>query len=170
MMSWLHLTQNDLLSDETVIIEKNVNAIIKLKDYNLRSISHANWGGTEPVGGRLHLTNYRLIFASHAINRVVGTFSILLPTIQQVKDTSFLLNRRIEISTQAQIFEFNVWGIPEFIASITSTRDRIDAKGKEALVAKITQEYPKPGVICQDIYPLRTLNDSKSCWTFYGKK
>jgi len=145
MMSWWHLTQDDLLSNETVIIEKNVNAIIKLKDYKLRSISRANWGGTEGVGGRLHLTNYRLIFASHAINRVVGKFSILLPTIQQVKDTSFLLDRKIEITTQTQIFEFNVWGIPQFIALITSTRDSIDAKEKEALVAKITQEYPKLG-------------------------
>jgi hypothetical protein len=25
-------------------------------------------------------------------------------------------------------------------------------------------------VICQDICPLGTLNDSKSCWTFYGNK
>jgi hypothetical protein len=144
-MSWWHLTQNDLLSDETVIIEKMAGAFIKLKDYNLRSLSYQNWGGTEKIGGRIHLTNYRLIFASNALNRVVGKFSILLPTIQQVKDTSFLVDRRIEIHTQAQIFEFQVWSIREFMACITCTRDSIDAKGKEALVAKITQEYPKLG-------------------------
>jgi hypothetical protein len=145
MMSWWHLTQDDLLSNETVIIEKMAGAFIKLKDYNLRSLSYLNWGGTEKIGGRLHLTNYRLIFASNAINRVVGKFSILLPTIQQIKNTSFLTDRRIEIHTQAQIFEFQVWGIPELIARITSTRDSIDAKENEALVAKITQEYPKLG-------------------------
>src|SRR5438876_11734450 len=133
-MAWVHLTQDDLLSDEKVIVEKNVNAIIKLKDYNLRSRSRANWGATEGIGGRLHLTNYRLVFSSHGFNRVVGKFSILLPTIQKVKDTSIPLNRRIEISTQAQIFEFNVWGIPEFIASIILASDSIDAKEKEALV------------------------------------
>jgi hypothetical protein len=144
-MSWWHLTEDELLSGETVIIEKMAGAFIKLKDYNLRSLSYLNWGGTDKEGGRLHLTNYRLIFASHALNRVVGKFSILLPTIQQIKNTSFLLDRRIEIHTQAQIFEFQVWGIPEFMARITSTRDRIDAKGKEALVAKITHEYPKLG-------------------------
>ena len=154
-MSWWHLTQDDLLSNETVIIEKMAGAFIKLKDYNLRSLSYLNWGGTEKIGGRLHLTNYRLIFASNVINRVVGKFSILLPTIQQIKNTSFLTDRRIEIHTQAQIFEFQVWGIPELIARITSTRDSIDAKENEALVAKITQEYPKLG---EDLKVFKAVN------------
>jgi hypothetical protein len=145
-MGMWHLTEDELLSGEKVIKEKNANAVIKLKDYGLRSLSYRNWGGTEEISGRLHLTNYRLVFASHSLNRVTGKFSILLPTIQQVKDTTLLLiDKRIEIQTQAQIFEFRVWGIPEFIALITSARDRIDAKEKEALVAKITHEYPKLG-------------------------
>jgi hypothetical protein len=144
-MSWKHIEQHELLSDETILVEKMAGAFIKLSDYNLRSLSYLNWGGTEKIGGKLHLTNYRLIFASTSLNRVAGKFSIFLPTVQGIKNTSFLLDRRIEISTQSQIFEFQVWGIPEFVERILSTRDSIDAEKKEQLVGKITREYPVLG-------------------------
>ena len=59
-MSWWHLTPDELLSGETVVREKAAGAFIKLKDFNLRSLGSWNWAGTEKLGGRLHLTNYRL--------------------------------------------------------------------------------------------------------------
>ncbi len=144
-MSWKHIEPQELLSGETVLAEKMAGAFIKMSDYHLRSLSYLNWNGTEKIGGKLHLTNYRLIYASNSWNRVVGKFSIFLPTIQGIKNTSFLLDRRIEIATQSQIFEFQIWGIPEFVKSILSTRDSIDAEKEEALVTKIAQEYPVLG-------------------------
>src|SRR5262249_14263907 len=144
-MSWKHLEPDELMSDETVISERMAGAFVKLSDYSLRSLSYLNWAGTEKVGGKLHLTNYRLIFASNSWNRVVGKFSVFLPTIQDVENTSFLLGRRIKICTRSQTFEFQVWGIPALIARIVSTRDRIDAEERNRLGAKIIQEYPRLG-------------------------
>ena len=144
-MSWRQLEQGELLSHETVITDKMAGAFVKLSDYNLRSLSYLNWAGTEKIGGKLHLTNYRLVFTSNSFNRVVGTFSIFLPTILEITNTSFLVDRRIEIRTQAQVFEFQIWGIPEFTARIVSTRDSIDAKTRKQLARIITKEYPKLG-------------------------
>lgn len=154
-MSWWHLTPDELLSGETVVREKAAGAFIKLKDFNLRSLGSWNWAGTEKLGGRLHLTNYRLIFAANKANRVVGKFSIILPTIKEIENTSFLIDRRIRISTQTQAFEFQVWGIQELTRSIISARDSIDAEGKRSLASKLTKEFPR---LQENLNVSKTLN------------
>lgn len=106
--------QSELLRGEKFILSRNANVIIKRSDYNLGEIIPGTdfllgvFGkkGMEGIGGRLHLTNYRLIFKSHSINRVTGKFSIFLSAIKDVKDTSVFLSKKIAVSTQTQIFEF----------------------------------------------------------------
>ena len=112
-MNWRLVEQSELLSGETPIMNKNANAIPYPNQYLVT------------IGGRLHLTTSRLIFKSHSINDLTGKFSILLPTITEVKDTSGMLRKKIMVSTQTQNFEFIVWGIPPFLAAIDSARRNI---------------------------------------------
>lgn len=62
----------------------------------------------------LYFTNYRVIFESHKFNRVTGTFSISLPDVQEMTNTSRLLMRKLEILTKGlDKLEFVIWGVPK---------------------------------------------------------
>ncbi len=69
--------QDELVEDEQLILYKNANFLVKRSDYNLDQLTRSadillrpfGMQGTEAIGGRLYLTNYRLLFASHAFNR-----------------------------------------------------------------------------------------------------
>lgn len=128
------VNQNALLEGELLILYKNANFLIKRSDYNLDQLTRGadvllrpfGMQGTEAIGGKLYLTNYRLLFTSHAFNRVTGTFSIYLSTITDVKNTSILLARKFMVSTTAQSFEFVTWNIPHLISVILSARDNLN--------------------------------------------
>lgn len=113
-----------LLPAEVVVRDQGANYVIRLEDYNLSS---AEWKvlmpligmrGQEAVGGKLYLTNFRLIFQAHAINRVLGTFSIFLPTIRRLDNASVLIFKRVRVTTTWQSFVFVIWGVPAIIAAI----------------------------------------------------
>lgn len=84
--------------------------------------------GKEAIGGKLYLTNYRLIFKSHGFSQLKGRFSIFLPTVLEFKDMSFILTRKISVRTKLTKFDFVMWGISEFI------------KKAESKSAKVTEE------------------------------
>jgi len=75
----------------------------------------------EALGGMIYLTNYRLLYRSHILNRERGTFRIFLPSIRNISDTSFGPNRNITIETDVLDLNFIVWGIPNFIKLIQET-------------------------------------------------
>jgi hypothetical protein len=147
----MNIDQDDLLSGEKVVLSKGANAIIKIDEHGLSrfAFDQLMWTvgmkGKEAIGGKLHLTNYRLIFKSHAVNRLKGKFSIFLPTIQDVKDVSFLITKKIAVMTQTQRFEFVVWGIPELISAIESTRNNLNPQQTEFLRTAAVANYQKCG-------------------------
>ncbi len=126
--------QDELVEDEQLILYKNANFLVKRSDYNLDQLTRSadillrpfGMQGIEAIGGRLYLTNYRLLFASHAFNRVTGTFSISLSTITDVKNTSILFVRKLTVSTSTQSFEFIAWNIPYLITAILAARDSLN--------------------------------------------
>jgi hypothetical protein len=160
----MNTTPDDLLAGETVILSKNANAIISVDENGLSrfAFDQLMWTvgmqGKEAIGGRLHLTNFRLIFKSHAINRLTGKFSILLPTIQEVKDVSRFLTKKIEIVTRTQHFEFVVWGIPELIAAITAAKTKLTAEQIQSLRANAAADYQKLGDGLQVFRAIEALN------------
>jgi hypothetical protein len=147
----MNIDQSDLLSGESVILSKGANAVIKISDYGLSRIAFdqlmwtVGMKGKEAIGGKLHLTNYRLIFKSHPLNRLRGKFSIFLPTIREVKDVSGLISKKIEVFTQTQAFEFVVWGIPALIAAIKSSKSKLDPKEVETMRTAAVKNYEKCG-------------------------
>jgi hypothetical protein len=162
----MNTTPDDLLAGENVILSKNANAIISVDEQGLSrfAFDQLMWTvgmqGKEAIGGRLHLTNFRLIFKSHAINRLTGKFSILLPTIQEVKDVSRFLTKKIEIVTKTQHFEFVVWGIPELIAAITAAKTKLTVEQIQSLGANAAADYQKLGDGLQVFRAIEALNRS----------
>lgn len=113
-----------LLPTEEVLVEKPANYVIRLHDYQVSTSALSalmpliGMRGKEAIGGTLSLTNYRLVFQAHAINRVHGTFSIFLPTIRDLHNTSVLIVRKLQVATRAHDFEFVLWGISPFMTAI----------------------------------------------------
>ena len=51
-----------------------------------------------PVGGTFFITQFRLLFEAHPLNRITGQTSILLDTISEARDTSAFMRPQISIT------------------------------------------------------------------------
>lgn len=116
----MELENSDLLPGENILINKAANAC---------------FSKIESIGGKLYLTNYRLIFKSHKFNRLRGKFSIFLSTIEGISDDSFLCIKKLSVVTKIKRFEFIVWEIPAFIKAVENAKAAL----KEDDVFKIRQ-------------------------------
>jgi hypothetical protein len=115
----MKLTPAELLAGEQLLFSKNANLLIHPSDYGMIRLLGVD---REALGGKLHLTNYRLVFASHGVNRVVGQMSIFLPEILEVSDESRGAVKRLRVKTETQKTDFIVWGIPSLIEQIEQAR------------------------------------------------
>lgn len=130
-----------LYPGEQVLVSKDANAVITLSDHGLgsipdteRAMASVGLGGKEAVGGRLHLTNWRLVFRSHPFNRVKGQVSIVLPTIVELMDASRFLTKKLRVTTRSARHDFIVWGIPDLIRAIEQARAQADGAAIHAAV------------------------------------
>jgi hypothetical protein len=133
--------QSTLYQGERVLASKNANAVITLRDHGLESIpdteramAWAGFAGKEAIGGRLHLTNWRVVFRAHPFNRVKGQMSIVLPTIVELADTSRFLGKKLQVTTRSAHHEFVVWGVPTLIRAIAQAQGDADAAAIHAAV------------------------------------
>lgn len=133
------LASSGLLPGETLILSKNANAVIEIDEHGLSRFAFDHlmgvigMRGKEAIGGRLHLTNYRLIFKAHAFNRLRGTYGVFLPTVRQLRDTSSGVKRQCEVATETQKFTFVVWGVPGLISAIHSACSALGDEAKAQL-------------------------------------
>lgn len=136
----MNLDSSALLPGETVRLRKNANAVVAIDEYGLSRFAFDHLMGTvgmrgkEAIGGRLHLTNYRLIFKSHSFNRLRGTFGVFLPTIHEVRNASVGVKRQVEVVTKSQRFTFVVWGVPGLISHINDARSALGDQAKTQLI------------------------------------
>lgn len=99
------LDETELMPGEQVLHSTLANLVVKPKDFGLSKFAFgdllwlAGMQDKEAIGGGLHLTTHRLVFRSHRLNRLRGTVSIFLPTIIDVRNSSFLLLRRLTVTT-----------------------------------------------------------------------
>jgi hypothetical protein len=122
------LEQDEWLDGERIILERKANLMINIEDYGLKK--KFTLSNKEAIGGKLYLSNYRLIFKSHPFNRVTGTYSILLPAIRSVRDSSGLLMKKIEVNANEKPFEFVVWGRKELLAQIEELKNNLSNQEK----------------------------------------
>jgi hypothetical protein len=128
------LDSADLLPGEAVVLRKNANAVIALADYGLAPFSGGigkamdliGMAGAEAIGGRLYLTNYRLLFMAHGFNRVRGASSLYLPHIQEIHNSSAGLIRRMTVTTTTQQAVFIVWGVAALIDKVNRAKADLD--------------------------------------------
>lgn len=141
----MKIEAGDLLPGEKRILTKFANSVIRLDQYGLGRIGSeklmelVGFAGKEGIGGKLHLTNYRLLFKSHRVNRVTGAFSIFLPTIREVADTSRLLSRKVKVVTRLQRFEFVLWGTQSFIREVREQASGLTEQEKQQLAEWASQ-------------------------------
>ncbi|MEH7111624.1 GRAM domain-containing protein [Neobacillus niacini] len=127
----MSLERDEWLDGERIILERKANLMINIKDYGMKKKFTPS--SQEAIGGKLYLSNYRLIFKSHPINRVKGTYSILLPTVRSVRDSSGLLMKKIEVNVSGNSFEFVVWGRKELLTKIEELKSNLSDQEKRWL-------------------------------------
>jgi hypothetical protein len=160
----MKLEANDLFPGEVVQREKLANLLISPSEHGLRSFAFDGYmkfvglKDREALGGTAYLTNYRLLFKSHGANRLVGTHTIFLPNITKTADTSFLLTRKIQISTAVQESEFVMWGIPAFLQAVESARQALGEEGAKTLKALIHKHPEALGQGLSKFAALETIN------------
>ena len=162
-MLGMDLEATELLEGEQASLSKAANAVIKLSDYGLKNLPYdqlmnlVGFKNKEAVGGKLHLTNYRLVFKAHPINRVQGKFSIFLPALTGLKNTSpNFLTKRLEVRTELQVFEFVVWGVDDFIRSATERQQALTRQQKTALRKAV---LAKPAQFISDTHVSQVVNN-----------
>ncbi|MFF3448570.1 hypothetical protein ACFYXJ_15735 [Streptomyces sp. NPDC002667] len=158
------LNSEDLLPGEGIILRKNANAVIDVRAAGLSRFAFDDlmWlvgmRNKEAIGGRLYLTNYRLVFKSHRFNRVRGTFSIFLPCIEELRNSSMAATRQVTVSTGTQDFTFVVWGVPQLIESVDACRAEFDATYVADLAATALAEPWKLGAGFQTVAGYEAVN------------
>ncbi len=150
----------DLLPGEIIILSKKANLWVKPSEYGLRSLFSGLHGvlDMEAIGGQVHLTNYRLVFKSHAYNRIVGKVSVFLPPIATIRDTLGGMVREVTVTTSLTEFEYVIWGIPAFIESVKQAKAALGQDDISKIQALAVQYYDRVGEGLQTFGGMAALN------------
>ncbi len=140
-----------LLSGERIIQTKSANFLLRYKERGLRRFGEDM--GTkllglhekESISGWLYLTNFRLFFQSHLVNRWNGTLSIFLPNIIETKNNAGLITKVMEVVTLDYSFEFIEWGVPKFMTALAAVRDSLSPQQTEDLRIAVLDSPEKCG-------------------------
>lgn len=144
-----------LLPGENIIETKGANFLLRLDENELRQFGVFGVDsemrllglgeGKESIGGKLYLTNFRLFFHSHSVNRFTGSLSIFLPKIIETKQTSGLITKVMEVVTLDYSFEFIAWGVPKFMTAVAAARDSLLPQQTEDLRIAVHDSPEKCG-------------------------
>ena len=153
-------SDSDLLPGEHHVRTKFANMVFAIKESGLSRFAFDDYmglvgmDGKEAIGGKIHLTNYRIIFKSHFFNRVRGKHSIFLPNVVSVSDT---FNKLI-VETTVQRFEFVMWFKQVFIDAVNREKARIDSDEIERLKRAVVAHPESVGYSLQKWATLEIIN------------
>lgn len=154
------LSDTDLLPGERHVMTKFANMVISVKDSGLSRFAFDDYmglvgmKGKEAIGGKAHLTNYRIIFKSHFINRVRGKHSVFLPNVVNVSAT---FNNLI-VETSVQHFEFVMWSKQAFIDATKREKTRLHGANFQQLKKAIVTNPEAIGAGLQKWATLEVIN------------
>ncbi len=137
-----------LLPGEVVNKTYGANFVFRLTDYDLDAFVAGGlmWAvgmkGKEATGGKLHLTNYRLYFQSHRLNRVRGGISIFLPQIDNVDSRiKYLVLRQAEVLVRSNTMRFVIGDPTGFVADV---REAVEAsESNNTKIAELASKFPE---------------------------
>lgn len=137
----IDLQPQDLLPGERLLASSLGNLIVDPARFGLRPFVFGDLGfllgmkGKEVVGGALHLTNLRLLFKSHRLNRLHGAVSLFLPSIEAVEERRLLVIQRLRLRTESMQLEFNLLDAGGLRAQVERARTDFGAEEQAALAA-----------------------------------
>lgn len=155
--------RNYLFEGEKILHANAAKFVLHLDEQGLprlrfdQATGAAGMAGKESIGGTIFLTKYRLFFQSHGASRFNGTFSIFLPAIVDVKDTSRFLTKKMDVETSDYTFEFTGWEIPKLTAALTESRAALTPDLSDALLAAAQATPTKCGDGLKVFPPLMNL-------------
>lgn len=76
--------------------------LVRPSEYGLSEFAFGGAEGGEAIGGKAHLTSYRLVFAAHSLNRLTGKHSIFLPNIRELRKGW----TELRVTTETQEYTF----------------------------------------------------------------
>lgn len=124
------MSRPELRPGERVILSKGANLIINSADYGMVPIPGA-WmrrplmagRGDESLGGRMYLTNQRIHYDTHPVNRVTATFDIPLRELTSFTNVSVGVARMVQFEWNGTSCVFVVWGIRRLLDAIETARN-----------------------------------------------
>lgn len=121
---------------ERIILEKAANLVVVSTDFGLRPLAGAalrrlllRGYGDESLGGRLTVTTRRLVFTTHATNRISANCDIPLVEITGVDNVSAGITRMMRVTVPGGSHVFVVWGVPRLIEEIDAARTSPESRG-----------------------------------------
>jgi hypothetical protein len=122
----------DLVSEEVILSEFTANLMIDIEKSGLSKFCADGlmWAvgakGKEAIGGKLFLTNFRLIFSSHPLNRLNGQTAIPLNIITNLEDKSKFIFKKCRVMTIDNEIDFVIWKVPKFTGLINVARNELN--------------------------------------------
>jgi hypothetical protein len=149
--SWVRrqiaLQPGELLPGERLVERRLANLVVDPRVFGLRPFALgdlmflAGLQDKEVIGGALYLTNLRLLFKAHRVNRLLGAVSVFLPSVQRLEARSRWPFRRLRVGTRLLEVEFvvnDVEGIRDLIERARSEFSSAD----EAQIQTVRDHLP----------------------------
>jgi hypothetical protein len=118
------LNEHDLLPDEEVLHTRAANLWVRPSEFGLSEFAFGRAQDAEALGGKAHLTNYRVVFAAHSFNRLTGLHSIFLPNIRDARKGW----TTVTLTTETQDYGFVMWFNGGFFNALGEARQAFGRK------------------------------------------
>jgi hypothetical protein len=143
----VQITEDDLFPGEQILWFEPASLVVRPEDFGLKDFAFNQFlwvvgmKKKEVIGGRIYLTNFRIIFKSHRINRLKGMISVFLPAIIDYKNTSFFITQKITIKTFVSKIDFVAGGVDKLVALIKKQKNQLNDSDIQDL-NKLVSAFP----------------------------
>lgn len=155
------LQECDLIADEHPLAAVPVNLIVCPKDFGLQRFAFDSllWivgmKDKEALGGTLHITNHRLLFRTHWLNRLRGTVSIFLVNIEGLRDASFAMTESVVLRTAVGTITLVANDAQDLISRIEQAREAMTLEQMESFRQRLAAD---PSKCVHDLHAWRAVN------------
>ncbi len=137
-----------LIKEEKIIYKKGANFIASVDEADLVRFcaDQLMWlvgmQGKEAIGGHLYITNFRLIFVAHAVNRLKGQFSIPLSAVQSARRQVKFPVYKLIVETSRGRYDFVNWNVGGALRAIELCQDEIPSELEREMLENLTKNQP----------------------------
>jgi hypothetical protein len=132
------LNEHDLLPDEEVLHSRAANLWVRPSEFGLSEFAFGGAQDAEALGGKAHLTNYRVVFAAHSFNRLTGLHSIFLPNIRAARKGW----TTVTLTTETQDYGLVMWFNGGFFNAVEEARQAFGRKELRKLQSLVRDNLP----------------------------